>query len=412
MSAYTFKTPNGRSFEVKVPQGVTFEQAQAIFKQQADAGGLVGFKIGDVLSAATQAADGLASAQSQLAQAIGGSLSGVNLNSITASIGALGQGAAAQAQALLAGGAAAFNSITTGASTATASISAALNGVSTVIANAQRAGIGVLPAVTGALTGAAATVGSLANNAVKTISGAIGGIPTLPINVADFAKQGAALAPIAGLRLSDVTGVLAQTKNLVGQATGTISNALGAGKFGFDANQLERAGLVKLGTVAAFLAQGEKDLVSVLKSPTVWTGKEGVKSLNNLLNNTALQDKVQQGLMATGLAELKSVGIPVDLMKPQALAGLATNAAKSVSATVAWVKNAAELPTDIKAQFNTAAASVAFAVNFAESKVEQAVKQEVVIKPASNTVNTETLAAAIKRIVNNDKIPSVSAAGR
>jgi hypothetical protein len=127
---------------------------------------------------------------------------------------------------------------------------------------------------------------------------------------------------------------LAQASKLVGQGAGTISNALGVGKFGLDAPQLEKAGLVKPGTAAAFLAQGDNDLVSVLKSPTVWTGKEGVKSLDGLLSNTGLQDKVQQDLMKTGLNELKSVGIPTDKFSPQALSGLATNAAKSVTDTV------------------------------------------------------------------------------
>ena len=413
MSSFTFKAPDGNSFEVKVPQGVTFEQAQAAFKQQIDTGSLVGFKPGDVLSAATQAADGFTSAQSQLVQTTG-SLTGllppgINLNSITATIGAAGQSAAAQAQAALAGGSAAFNSLTTGASAATASISAALNSASrsSVIPGINP----ILPAVIGALTGAAATVGSLASNAVKTMNSAIGGLPGVPINVADFTKQAAALAPIAGLKLPDVTGILAQTKNLVGQSADTVSNILGVGKFGFDANQLERAGLIKPGTTAAFLELGNKDIVSVLKSPTVWTGKEGVKSLTGLLNNSALQDKVQQGLMTAGLDSLRSVGVPVDIMQPQALAGLAMNAAKSVEKTVAWVKGATGLPTDIKAKFDVAAASGAFAVNLTQTKVELAAKQEIIAVPASSTVNTETQTAAGKRIVNNDKIPTIAVSG-
>jgi len=62
-------TGSGAStFEVKGPPGMTFEQAKAIFDKQVKTGALVGFKPGDTLSAATQAADGLASAQAQLAQ--------------------------------------------------------------------------------------------------------------------------------------------------------------------------------------------------------------------------------------------------------------------------------------------------------------------------------------------------------
>jgi hypothetical protein len=226
--------------------------------------------------------------------------------------------------------------------------------------------------------------------------------------VADFVKQGPALSGISNLSLPDVTGTLAQASKLVGQGTSTISNALGVGKFGFDASQLERAGLVKPGTAASFLAQGEGDLTSVLKSPTVWTGKDGVKSLSGLLGNTGLQDKVQQGLMKTGLGDLKSLGIPTDKLNPQALSGLATNAAKSVPNTVDWAKNVPGLPANVKAKFDAAAVNGAFAVNLAQTKIDAPVLQETKPEPAVNTVDSATVDAAAKRVVGDDRVPQVS----
>ena len=48
-------SPNLSSvFKVKGPEGLTREQALAIFKKQADTGSLIGFKPGESLSAATQ----------------------------------------------------------------------------------------------------------------------------------------------------------------------------------------------------------------------------------------------------------------------------------------------------------------------------------------------------------------------
>jgi len=367
MSTFNFEF-NGQKFEIKAPTGATFEQAKAVFDQQTASGGLTGFRVGDVLSPATQAAGGLAAAQSQLTQGLASLSSklpaGTNLSSLTASIGTLGQGAGTQVASALQGGAAAFNSFTTGASGATASISAALSG----------AGAGLsLPstsAITSALTGAAAQAGSLASTAIGTISGLIKGTPTAGINVADFAKQGPALSGLGSMSLPDITGTLAQASKLVGQAADTISNAAGAGKFGLDASQLERWGLVKPGTAATFLAQAGSDLTSVLKSPTVWTGKDGVKSLDGLLGNEGLQNKIQQGLMTSGVADLKSLGIPTDKLTPQALSGLATNAAKSVSDTLDWAKNTPGLPADIKSKFDEAAVNGAFAVNLAAAKVD------------------------------------------
>ena len=393
------------TFKIKGPPGMTYEQAKAVFDQQVNSGGLVGFKVGDTASAATQAAAGLASAQSQLTQGLASLSSklpaGTNLNSLTASIGALGQGAGTQVASALQGGAAAFNSLTTGAGGATAAISAALSGT----------GAGVsLPstsAITGALTGAAARVGSLASTAVGTISGLIKGTPTSGINVADFAKQGPALTGLGSMSLPDVTSTLAQASKLVGQSADTISNTAGAGKFGLDASQLERWGLVKPGTAATFLAQGGNDLTSVLKSPTVWTGRDGVKSLDGLLGNEGLQNKIQQGLMTSGVADLKSLGIPTDKLTPQALSGLATNAAKSVPDTLNWAKNTPGLPADIKSKFDAAAVNGAFAVNLAQTKIDPSMLQEYTPIAATDTVNTDTLEAAAKRIVGNAKVPSI-----
>jgi len=404
MSTFNFEF-NGQKFEIKAPTGATFEQAKAVFDQQTASGGLTGFRVGDVLSPATQAAGGLAAAQSQLTQGLASLSSklpaGTNLSSLTASIGTLGQGAGTQVASALQGGAAAFNSFTTGASGATASISAALSG----------AGAGLsLPstsAITSALTGAAAQAGSLASTAIGTISGLIKGTPTAGINVADFAKQGPALSGLGSMSLPDITGTLAQASKLVGQAADTISNAAGAGKFGLDASQLERWGLVKPGTAATFLAQAGSDLTSVLKSPTVWTGKDGVKSLDGLLGNEGLQNKIQQGLMTSGVADLKSLGIPTDKLTPQALSGLATNAAKSVSDTLDWAKNTPGLPADIKSKFDEAAVNGAFAVNLAAAKVDFSMLQEYTPLAAIDTVNTDTLEAAAKRIIGNAKVPSI-----
>ena len=404
MSIFNFEF-NGQKFEVNAPTGATFEQAKAVFDQQTASGGLTGFRVGDVLSPATQASAGLSSAQSQLTQGLASLSSklpaGTNLNSLTASIGTLGQGAGTQVASALQGGAAAFNSLTTGAGGGTAAISSALSGAGTGF---------LLPsslALTGALTGATGRAGSLASTAVNTLSGLVKRTPTEGINAADFAKQGPALAGLGSMSLPDVTGTLAQTSKLVGQNADTISNAAGVGKFGLNASQLERSGLVKPGTEAKFLGQGSSDLVGVLKSPTVWTGKDGVKSLDGLLGNDGLQNKIQQGLMTSGVADLKSLGVPTDKLTPQALSGLATNAAKSVPNTLDWAKNTPGLSADVKSKFDSAAVNGAFAVNLTQTKIDPSMLQEYTPVAAINTVNTDTLDAAAKRIVGNAKVPSI-----
>lgn len=66
MSKFSFTSSDGQTFEIIGPPNATVEQARAIFDQQVRSGGLVGLRPGDVVSAGTQAADGLRSALSQV----------------------------------------------------------------------------------------------------------------------------------------------------------------------------------------------------------------------------------------------------------------------------------------------------------------------------------------------------------
>ena len=52
---------------------------------------------------------------------------------------------------------------------------------------------------------------------------------------------------------------------------------------------------------------------NVMNSPNVWTGKDGVKSVTDLLKNPPLQDKIQQGLMTTGYNKLLDAGTIKDM---------------------------------------------------------------------------------------------------
>jgi hypothetical protein len=233
------------------------------------------------------------------------------------------------------------------------------------------------------------------------------GTPGAGINVADFVKQGPSLGSIGNMTSVDVTGALAQASKLVGQSAKDISNSLGVGKFGFDVSQLEKIGVVKPGTAASWLASGDSDLTDVLQSPTVWTGKEGVKSIGSLLGNGPLQDKFQQDLMKVGLSDLKTQGIPTDKLTAQAQAGLSTMAAKSVPDTIAWAKNAGTISPDVKASFDNISANGAFAVNLSKTRVDAPVKQEVVPQPTESSVKSETVDAAANRVVGDSKVPEV-----
>jgi hypothetical protein len=177
MATFSFTLPNGQPFEVKGPSGLSLEQAKAIFDKQAATGSLVGLKPGMVLSAATQAAQGLASAQSLLTQA---------QSSIT---GALGAG--------IPGAAAAIGSVSSALGAAGGAINGSLSGVAAGLTGAVGAAVSASGAAS-IITGGAATAVSTINNIIATVP------LTNEINITDFAKQLPAVASIGPLSLPDV----------------------------------------------------------------------------------------------------------------------------------------------------------------------------------------------------------------
>lgn len=152
----------------------------------------------------------------------------------------------------------------------------------------------------------------------------VAGIPNLsnvpltnPINEADivsvtgddFAPVGISANGSTVLSSYQIQKLLAQIANLVGQESDQISNNKGIGRFGFTAYALEQAGYVKPGTSLRFFAANAEDFVSVMSSPSVWTGKGGVYSLNDLLNDAVLQNQIQVQLMQQGYNDLLSAGV-------------------------------------------------------------------------------------------------------
>jgi len=344
----------GDTFTVEGPPGMTEAQAREIFLQQSQAGSLVGLKSGDLINSATQAAGGLSGALGQLTQQIAG-------------FGGSAQGA----------------------------ITGALNRLT----NSAQA----LP-TSELLTSAK----SVASRVVGGITSVLNTTPvTNGITAGDFARQATALAPIGNLDTTQVKATLSQASRLVNQGSNLVTDTKGLGKYGLDASQLETAGVIKTGTVSRYLEQGKNTLTSVLQSPAVWTGKDGISSIDNLLSSPGKQDKIQQELMSTGLSRLQEFGVPTGLLDPQALAGTALNAAKSPTAALAWAQGQG-LPAGVKAAYDTAARDGAFAVNFGDTKTSDAMTQTFPGLPAEDTVDRATLNAASQRVTGDPKIPEVS----
>lgn len=113
---------------------------------------------------------------------------------------------------------------------------------------------------------------------------------------------------ITALTPYQVQKLLAQIANLVNQESDQISQNKGIGRYGFTAYALEEAGYVKPGTSLRFFAVNPEDFVSVMRSPSVWTGRDGIYALSDLLSDADLQNRIQVKLMQQGYDSLLSSG--------------------------------------------------------------------------------------------------------
>jgi hypothetical protein len=157
----------------------------------------------------------------------------------------------------------------------------------------------------------------------------ISGIPNLvnvpltnPITQADFVNINAnnTFAPVAigPLNTSQVQGLMAQVANFVVQertnqgipsSNTTVNQTTGVGIYGLFCEQLEQAGYVKPGTYLQFISVNIDDFVSTMNSPGVWTGLNGIYSLDDFLNSLSDQNTAQMTLMQNGYESLTATGV-------------------------------------------------------------------------------------------------------
>jgi hypothetical protein len=149
--------------------------------------------------------------------------------------------------------------------------------------------------------------------------------PVTQANVAAINTTGFTAPAIGSLTSTQTQALIAQVAATVDQPATTITNDKGVGQFGFSCQQLEMAGFVKPGTWQQFLQNTSNTLVEVLGAPGIWTGKDGVYTLTDFLNNQNAQNDAQATLMANGYQSLQAAGV------------ITTPAAQSITAPVGEV---------------------------------------------------------------------------
>lgn len=146
-----------------------------------------------------------------------------------------------------------------------------------------------------------------------------------PIDEADIVLIGSDDFPFTGISGTNgaralteyqVQKLLAQIANLVDQESDQISLKKGIGRYGFTAYQLEQAGYVKPGTSLKYFSSSNTNFVDIMSSPSVWTGRNGVYSLDSILEDPLLQNQIQARLMQQGYNNLVENGIIVTTPTP------------------------------------------------------------------------------------------------
>ena len=276
---------------------------------------------------------------------------------------------------------------------------------------------GVVNAVTqaaGGLSSALAQIGPQAAALTKQIGGAInlptkiGSVIPNAISVSDFVNTKISAQSIGSIASNQIQGLVAQTAASVNQAATAITNVKGLGKFGLDANQLQLSGLIKPG-IADQIKQVPEKFKEILSSPTSWTGKLGAVNLDSVLNSSALQTRVQQGLMNANFDQLKQLGTIKGTEIASQLGPLLNNATKfGAENATAWLKG--KVPGDLVNQMNNFATSAQFSQAFAGINSSIAGGGNplqagvVAAKGFANTVDRTNLDQATKAIIGNPKI--------
>jgi len=109
--------------------------------------------------------------------------------------------------------------------------------------------------------------------------------PITQANIAAIAGTGFTAPAIGSLTSIQTQALMAQIVNVVNQPADVATNETGVGKYGLSCQQLEIAGYVKPGTWQQFIQNGPSTLVEVLNAPGIWTGLNGIYSLDEFLKN-------------------------------------------------------------------------------------------------------------------------------
>jgi hypothetical protein len=292
MSIFNYTLPSGASFTLTAPSGTTQIEADKIFYSQVAAGTFVGYQPGDTLTHPAEALTNFGLSRLQRGTA------GVDDKTLLAVISGL--------------------PIVAPLPTLTnVPVSNAINQANYIQVNSDP------------IQG----VYSLGPSPIGTGPNSKGTSPVTSGNSNNTGNNSGAVNPTGAGQLSaqQMQSVMAQIASIVNQDASVLTQKNGVGKYGFNIQQLEQAGYIKPGfsqmySVLNPSTQANIDAFTcILTSPAPWTGLNGVYSVNDILKNPSLQNKIQEKLMNQSYNSLVSTGVivppPASSSKPSITTG-------------------------------------------------------------------------------------------
>jgi hypothetical protein len=135
--------------------------------------------------------------------------------------------------------------------------------------------------------------------------------------------------------------IMAQIASVVNQPWNVITQEKGVGYYGFNSQQLERAGYIKPGYSQQYCPintstfANPNNFVSFMQSPSPWTGLNGVTSVNDILNSQAIQNQIQHQLMDESYNTFVELGIIVPARQTVTTPSISTGQIYSNDGTLA-----------------------------------------------------------------------------
>jgi hypothetical protein len=177
----------------------------------------------------------------------------------------------------------------------------------------------------------------------------------------------------------------------------------GIGIYGQTPAGLTLTGYLKPGTLN--LITSPAMTITVLNTPAVWTGQNGIESLLDYLNDPILQNLAQIDIMTGAFQGLLDAGILTGGESARYQATFLQPAARyGVDAVVSWVNDTAS--TDLTNNILLIARQAQYAVDFVDTYAS-VLNAGIDVPGFENTVDRQDLDQAVVDIIDNPKVPSI-----